>query len=74
MPEFIAGDARIGTGLAGLIADKIKEYERTYNPQVQKGWYMPNAIAEAVIEYLRENAVVVSASDPTDPNVIGKIE
>ena len=54
-----AGDARKGTGLAGAIADKMRKLEPTYNPNKNKGWIMPDAIAQAIVEYITQNAEVV---------------
>ena len=57
-----AGDARQGTGLAGEMAAKMKELEPKFD--VNKGYHMFDAMAQAVVEYLVANAEVSTTNDP----------
>ena len=56
---MIAGNARLGTGLAGEIASKMYELDSRYDVNKAGGDMLPNAIAEAVVAYLKANASVV---------------
>ena len=56
------GDAKEGTGLAGLIAEKLSE-ETEGKYKVKKGPEMPNAIAKAIVEYLQANLELNDLSD-----------
>ena len=56
---MIAGSAKGGTGLAGAIASKMYELDSRYDVNKAGGDTLPNAIAEAVVDYLKSNASVV---------------
>lgn len=62
---LVAGDAVVGTGLAGAIADKLEEkfgiaeYRRVLSSKAV------NAIAEAVVEYVTANAEVTVPNGTT---------
>ena len=58
-----AGDARAGTGLAGLMAEKMKEIEPAYD--VRRGYQMFDSIAQAVVEHIQSNAEVSTSGDAT---------
>ena len=53
-----AGDARSGTGLAGAIAEAMRRAEPRFDVNAPNGDFLPNAIASAVVEYLRTEAEV----------------
>lgn len=57
--SMIAGSAKGGTGLAGAIAAKMYELDSRYDVNKAGGDMLPNAIAEAVVDYLKANASVV---------------
>lgn len=56
---MIAGNARSGTGLAGAIAQAMVDIDERYNVNKAGGDMLPNAIAQAVVDYLKANADVV---------------
>ncbi len=51
----IAGNARQGTGLAGLIAKWMEYYIPEYKANLNGGWKMPQAIADAIVEWEDDN-------------------
>ena len=55
---MVVGDARLGTGLAGAIADALKDESDKYDVNKAGGDLLPNAIAKAVVDYLKANADV----------------
>jgi hypothetical protein len=55
---MIAGNARSGTGLAGAIAAAMVSIDSHYNVNKAGGDMLPNAIAQAVIDYIQANANV----------------
>lgn len=59
-----AGDAREGTGLAGLMAEKMKEIEPAYD--VRRGYQMFDSIAQAVVEHIQNNAEVATSGTASD--------
>lgn len=59
------GDCRMGTGLSALIAEKIKAECPEFDPAKDMGWLMPNAIAQAVVEYFKANAEIVTTVTTT---------
>jgi hypothetical protein len=67
-----AGDCRTRTGLAWLIAEKIMAEEPKFNPNKDKGWLMPNAIAQAIVEHLTAEAEV-NTEFPNPPPAPGDI-
>jgi len=52
------GDARLGTGLAGAIAAALYDENSRYDVNKAGGDLLPNAIAKAVVDYLKSNADV----------------
>ena len=60
-----AGDARSGTGLAGAIAAAMKSAEPNYNVHAPNGDFLPNAIASAVVDYLKAEAEVTGVTVDT---------
>ena len=66
-----AGDAREGTGLAGLMAEKLKEIEKKFD--VKNGYHMLDAIAQAVVEHVEQSMALDDLSDVTITNpVVGE--
>ena len=59
-----AGDAREGTGLAGLMAEKLLELEPKF--KVKKGYHMLDAIAQAVVEHVTAEAEIATTGTATD--------
>lgn len=57
---MIVGDARLGTGLAGAIASALRDENSQYDVNKAGGDLLPNAIAKAVVDYLKSNADVTS--------------
>lgn len=60
-----AGDARLGTGLAGAIASAMRAAEPGYNVHAPSGDFLPNAIANAVVDYLKAEAEVTGVTVDT---------
>lgn len=58
-----AGDAREGTGLAGLMAEKMKELEKKFD--VKKGYATFDAIAQAIVEHIQSEMEVEDIGDVT---------
>lgn len=60
-----AGDARDGTGLAGLIATKMDELTKG-EFDVKKGYHMLDAIAQAVVEHIAAEAEISTTGTASD--------
>lgn len=58
------GDARDGTGLAGLMAEKLKEIEPKFN--VKKGYQNIDAMAQAIVEHFTANAEIATTGTAED--------
>lgn len=58
------GDARLGTGLAGKMAEEMKAAIPDF--ELKHAWKGINAQAKAIIEYLTDNAVVTGVQSGTD--------
>lgn len=56
---MVVGDARLGTGMAGAIAAALYDNDSRYDVNKAGGDLLPNAIAQAVVDYLKANADVV---------------
>ena len=56
---MVVGDAKLGTGLAGAIASALYDENSKYDVNKAGGDLLPNAIAKAVVDYLKANADVV---------------
>lgn len=63
-----AGDAREGTGLAGLMADKMREITKN-EFDVKKGYHMLDAFAQAIIEHLKSEAEIAVETTGTASDV-----
>jgi hypothetical protein len=74
---MVVGDARLGTGLAGAIASAMKDENDRYDVNKAGGDLLPNAIAKAVVDYLKSNAdvngVVVNTTTGVQVGVGGLI-
>ena len=57
---MIVGDAKLGTGMAGAIAEALKSENPRYDVSKAGGDLLPNAIAQAIVDYLKANADVVN--------------
>ena len=64
--SLLAGDAREGTGMAGAIADKMKELEPGF--KLDTAWRFINAISEAVVDHIQENAEVTVTGVTAGPD------
>ena len=55
-----AGDAREGTGLAGLMAEKVKDEFKAKKKEfdIKKGHELIDGLAKAIVEYLVDNTEV----------------
>ena len=62
-----AGDARQGTGLAGLMAEKMKTIEKKFDVRV--GYVMLDAMAQAIVEHIQNNAEVSTTTTGTASGV-----
>jgi len=58
-----AGDAREGTGLAGLMAEKMKAIEAKFD--VKRGYAMFDALAQAIVEHVKAEMAVEDIGDVT---------
>ena len=57
---MVVGDAVLGTGMAGAIATALKLENAQYDVNKAGGDLLPNAIAQAIVDYLKANADVVN--------------
>jgi len=48
--------------MAGAIARALKEFNPGYQVQLQGGWMLPDAIAQAVVQYIQENGAVTGVA------------
>jgi len=74
---MVVGDAKLGTGLAGAIASAMQDENSRYDVNKAGGDLLPNAIAKAVVDYLKSNAdvngVVVNTTTGVQVGVGGLI-
>jgi hypothetical protein len=62
---MIVGDAKLGTGMAGAIAGALVSLDSKYDVNKAGGDLLPNAIAQAVVDYIQTNASVVGVQVDT---------
>lgn len=65
------GNARQGTGLAGLIVKWMEYYIPEYKANLNGGWKMPQAIANAIVEWEDDDEVSTDGQDDGDQGDAG---